>query len=45
MASTVVGSNLTVRITEIINLKGQNQGTSNSLADLISSIDRIPPAT
>jgi len=31
MASTLVASNLTVRITETINLNGQNQGASNTL--------------
>ena len=39
MASTLVASNLTVRITETINLNGQNQGASSSLT--IGSISDV----
>ena len=39
MASTVIASNLKVKITETINLNGQNQGASNSLT--IGSISDI----
>ena len=39
MASTVIGSNLTVRITETINLNGKNQGTTTTLN--IASIEQI----